>query len=269
MIPRLAVVTAFAAFLAHPAPVRACEGSIQPVGPHLRNTRAMATALADTTPPSAIAFAEGNVTARDPCTCYDDGGVPDCIWYMTLALTVTPGTDDQTPTAQIGYLVTIPTDQEGVSPGNYGDSWGPDSIFLVDNGQIAMTFDLFDTCTDYDFTMTLTPVDLAGNEGPPYPIHVVAPAESHCPTTSADLPAVAEEAGVESAIASEVPTVGEPASDAAAADAKPVDAVPANQEGGNCLAGGSSQAHLDAGILAVLFTLVVVALQRMRRKKAD
>jgi hypothetical protein len=103
-------------------------------------------------------------------SCDDDGAI---------ILEVVAATDDRTGADEMGYRFDF---QEGTLPDGFSL---PDYDFRLDSGRVPLYWSdgEVDVQDAFDFTVTISAVDLAGNLGPPSEIHIAdagEPPESEC-----------------------------------------------------------------------------------------
>ena len=85
-----------------------------------------------------------------------------------VTLTVTPPEDDRTPADKMGYLITL---VDGTIPDGMTM---PSEPWRTTGGTLTLSW--VDGATDnhdsFSFTLAITPMDLAGNEGPAFQLTV-------------------------------------------------------------------------------------------------
>jgi hypothetical protein len=158
------------------APAMACRSSSDAP---FRTSSALLPATDDTTPPSAIPSAwvedivrdDTNDTRGNACA-----GQADCILIGTVEVGLTPPTDDTTPEAQIGYIVSAESHDGGRAPNLWVNHYPSDSgeqVLLAPNGRLLIDFmEPAEEVLSLDFDLLITPVDLAGNRGDAYRLRV-------------------------------------------------------------------------------------------------
>lgn len=176
-LPSLVIPTTLLFALVCPRPsARAC--SFEANVPH---TIDLAEIGVDTAGPSAIAEVRAQIIRGRGDDC---GAATSCDDLGRVELVVTPGGDDRTPAESLGYRLVL---VDGRLP--RGASLPSEPVRLA-NGRLRIVW--IDGASDdqesLSFTLSLIPIDLAGNEGPPTEVRV-RDAGAGCNAGRVELPA--------------------------------------------------------------------------------
>jgi len=162
--------------LAAPRPeARAC--SFPAPEPH---TLDLAEVGVDVAAPGPIAAIKTQIIRGRGADC---GAASSCDDLGRVELTVTPGSDDRTPTDRLGYRLVL---VDGRLP--TGASLPSEPVRLFSGRLLVLWLDgATDDQEAVSFTLALIPVDLAGNEGPAFEVRVRDPG-SGCQGGHVELP---------------------------------------------------------------------------------
>lgn len=109
----------------------------------------------------AVDVRRGTAAERSGCG-HSSSSLDDLGWVY---LRFSPSGDDRTPAEKMGYMVVL---EEGEPPEGMLFPSEPSRAFMEDDG-VALQLSWIDGASDeqetFDFTVSVTPLDLAGNEG--------------------------------------------------------------------------------------------------------
>ncbi len=130
----------------------------------------------DTTPPAPPELDEVMLIRRPASSSACGGAVNSCDGSGQVGIALLPTADDRSPADQIGYLVEL---VDGSLPGNLYIPEQP--VRQIDGG--ALWFVFSDEDQEFEFSVSIRAVDLAGNMSEPILVEVFS-GNSGCSATS-------------------------------------------------------------------------------------